>query len=563
MYVQHTEITASITIAVAARRRRATSIVTPMDRPTTSVTSIARVLALPFVIGVGAFLAVSLHRTGHTQGDDFALYLRQARSLFDGDVGQVVADNRFAVLNSDTGFSPIAYPWVWPLLLSPFVRFFGFDYDRLKLVEVAVLCLWLVLLHGIVRRRIGWWPAIAIVAVFATAPLYLSHTDQLLTEIPHLAAVALVIWWYDRIRRGATLLTASTAQLITLGALVTLAFNVRRESVALLAVIGAMAIYDVLHDRSPDETRIAGAVRAVRTQWRPIVTPFAAFAVSATLAQLLLPTALLPSNGNSREFLDDRMSEYPAILSEQLGLGENTSIGVAILIVAAIGIVIGVRRRPALDGPLLLVGVFSALAISTHFRRVDRYWFQITPWVVYFATVALVAGAAWSTARVIARRPTATRMATAITVAALVPLGALVVAHGVVLAGDISEARDFNDAGRVQTGPSNPSVAPIFDAVNRLTPPDAIVAHFRARTMTLLTDRRSFQTKQLDRIVQRADYYAQRRNATFWQPELTTAAAEAAGFEEVWSDQRWILWRLPATSSATPTATPNEAPSDP
>ena len=61
-----------------------------MDRPTASVTSIAGVLALPLVVAIGAVIAVSLHRTGHTQGDDFALYLRQARSLFDGDVGQVV-----------------------------------------------------------------------------------------------------------------------------------------------------------------------------------------------------------------------------------------------------------------------------------------------------------------------------------------------------------------------------------------------------------------------------------------------------------------------------------------
>lgn len=513
-----------------------------MDRPNTTVMSIARVLALPFVVGVGAFLAVSLHRTGHTQGDDFALYLRQARSLFDGDVGQVVSDNRFAVLNSDSAFSPIAYPWVWPLLLSPFVRLFGLDYDRLKLVEVAVFCLWLVLLHGIVRRRIGRWPAIAIVAVFATAPLYLAHTDQLLSEIPHLAAVALVIWWYDRIRRNATLVTASTSQLIALGALVALAFNVRRESVALIGVIGVMAIYDVLRDRSPDETRVAGVIRTVRTRWKPIVTPFAAFAVSATLAQLLLPAALLPDNGNSREFLDDRMSEYPAILSEQIGLGENTSIGVAILIVAAIGIVIGVRRRPALDGPLLLLGVFSTLAISTHFRQVDRYWFQITPWVVYFATVALLGLAGWA----LARRP---RAATA---TALAPLGLLLVAHLVVLQGDISEAQQFNDAGRVQSGPSSPTVEPIFDAVDRLTPPDAIVAYFRSRTMTLMTDRRSFQTNNLDRIIARAEYYAERRNSTYWQPELSRSAARAAGLVEVWSDQRWILWRLPDEVPAAP-----------
>ena len=57
------------------------------------------------LIGV-AVLATSLHRHGHTQGDDFALYLRQASSIFEGNVGQVIEDNRFAVLNSDSGFSP-------------------------------------------------------------------------------------------------------------------------------------------------------------------------------------------------------------------------------------------------------------------------------------------------------------------------------------------------------------------------------------------------------------------------------------------------------------------------
>ena len=516
-----------------------------MARPTVTVTSVVRLLALPLVVTVAAILAVLLHRTGHTQGDDFALYLRQARSIFDGDIGQVVSDNRFAVLNSDSGFSPNAYPWVWPLLLSPFVHLWGLDYDRLKLVEVATLCLWLVLLHGIVRRRIGWWPAIAIVTVFATAPLYLAHTDQLLTEFPHLAAVALVIWWHDRIRRDATLLTASNGQLIALGALIALAFNVRRESIALLGVIGVMALYDIatasLRGRPAGESPLAAIAHTVRIRWQAIITPFAAFAASAVLDQLLLPTDLLPDNGNSSSFLDDRMSEYPGILSDQLGLGEHTAIGVVVLLLAAAGAVVGVRRRPTLDAPLLLLALLSALAISTHLRRVDRYWFQITPWVVYFATVALLAGAVW----LFARRSVPARAARLATVAALVPLAALVVAHVVVLAGDISDAQDYNDAGRVQSGPSNPVVAPIFEAVESLTPPDAVIAYYRARTMTLMTDRRSFQSKQLDRIAQRADYYAERRNSTYWQPDLSSAEARRAGFEEVWSDQRWILWRIP------------------
>ncbi|HUS43967.1 MAG TPA: hypothetical protein VMY16_14985 [Ilumatobacteraceae bacterium] len=510
-----------------------------MRRPTATVSTVARTLALPAIVAIAAILAVLLHRTGHTQGDDFALYLRQARSLFDGDVGQVVSDNRFAVLNSDNGFSPIAYPWVWPLLLAPFVHAWGLDYDRLKIVEVATFCLWLVLLHGIVRRRIGWGPATALIAVFATSPLYLAHTDQLLTEFPHLAAIALVIWWYDRIRGTATLITATTGRLVALGALVVLAFNVRRESIVLLGVIGVMEVYDVVTaGRARAKPGLAGIDAVLRTHWPAIVTPFAAFAVGATLAQLLLPTDLLPDNGNSSAFLDDRMAEYPGILSDQLGLGGHTAVGVVVLVVALIGAVIGVRRRPTLDLPLLLLAALSALAISTHLRRVDRYWFQVTPWVAYFATVALVAGLGW----LFARWGRSVRIATAV---ALVPLGLLVVAHGVVLASDISDAQQYNDLGRVQSGPSNPVVSPVFAAVDELTEPDAIVAYYRARTMTLLTDRRAFQTKQLDRIIESADYYAERRNSTYWQPELSAVDARREGFEEVWSDQRWILWRLP------------------
>ena len=493
-----------------------------------------RALTLGVVVIGSGLLAVQLHRNGHTQGDDFALYLRQARSVFDGDIGAVLADNRFAVLNSDAAFSPLAYPWGWPLLLSPFVHLWGLDYDRLKLVEVAVFMVWLVLLHGIVRRRIGRLPALAIVAVIGTAPVYLAHTDQLLTEIPHLAAVAVFVWWYDRIRARASLLTAVRADLVVLGALVVLAFNVRREGVALLAVIAVMQLYDLVAATGRSRS---GFTDGVRANWQALITPYLTFAVGAALFQLLLPTALLPDNGNSSSFIDDRLGEFPGILSDQLGLGIHPLAGIAILGLAAGGAVVGVRRRPTLDLPLLVVAIASMLMISTHLRKVDRYWFQITPWILYFATVALVGLAELAFRR---RRQIGQFVA-------LVPLAAIVIAHLVVLPGKIGDARDYDAAGRIQSGPTNPSVAPIFDAVSAFTPPDAIIAYYRARTMTLLTDRRSFQTKDLERISQNADYFAQRRGSTYWQPTLGVGDARRAGFEEVWSDATWILWRTPST----------------
>jgi hypothetical protein len=167
---------------------------------------------------------------------------------------------------------------------------------------------------------------------------------------------------------------------------------------------------------------------------------------------------------------------------------------------------------------------------------VDRYWFQVTPWVLYFGTVALIE----ITQLLFRRRQRIGQFV------ALVPLVVIVVAHLVVLPGKVSDARDYNAAGRIQSGPTNPNVAPIFEAVREFTPPDATIAYLRSRTMTLLTDRRSFQTKNLERVAQNADYFAQRRGSTYWQPDLSLSEARAAGFEEVWSDPTWILWRTPS-----------------
>ena len=494
-----------------------------------------RALVLGVVVAVSAVVAILLHRNGHTQGDDFALYLRQARSVFDGDSAAVVADNRFAVLNSDRGFSPLAYPWGWPLVLAPFVHLWGLDFDRLKLIEVAIWCTWLVLLHGIIRRRAGRAMALGVVAVIGSAPLYLAHTDQLITEFPHIAAVAVVIWWYDRIKASSALVDASPRRLVILGVLVTVAFNMRREGVVLISMIAVVQFFELVTRSGAQRWSVSGLEAELRARWRAVATPHVSFALSMLLFQLLMPTMLLPDNGNSRRYIDDRFGDYASTLTEQLGLGTRPALGGAIVVIAFIGAVIGVRRRPALDGPIVVVAVLSALAISTHFRMVDRYWFQITPWVLYFAAVAF----SEAVSMIVTQR---TRLAAV----AVVPLAALVVAHVVAVPDDIGRARDFNAAGRVQIGPANPDVIPIFEAVNTRTPPTAVIAYFRARTMTLMTDRRSIQTSSLTKMQVRADYYAQRIGEDYWQPQITRAEGLDLGFEIVWSDSRWILWKLGA-----------------
>jgi hypothetical protein len=491
-------------------------------------------LALAGLVVTSAALAVALHRNGHTQGDDFALYLRQARSIFDGDIADVVADNRFSVLYSTGRFSPYAYPWGWPLLLAPFIHLWGLDYDRLKLVEVAAFCAWLMLVHGIIRRRAGRVLALGVTAVVATAPMLLAHTDQLLSEYPAAAAVALFIWWWDRVRARHRLTAAAPRDLVILGTLAAVAFNVRRETLVLVFAIAVIQVVELV--ALVRRRRRRG--RPVHVPWRALATPYLAFVASAVLIQLVLPSMLFPDNGDHARYIGARIGDYTGDLTEQLGLGSHPAVGLLVVGLAVVGMIVGCRRRPALDGPLAVITVLSALAISTHFRMVGRYYFQILPWVVYFATVAVTAGVG-----LVLRSRRARRWAPRL---AILPLLYLVVVHAAVLPGDIADARDFNRGGRQQIGPTSPAVSPIFAAVSEYTRPDDVIAYFRARTMTLYTDRRAIQTTDIERVRDVADFFAQQRGSTYYQPELTTEEADELGFTMVWSDNNWILWRVPS-----------------
>lgn len=504
--------------------------------------ALGRGLALAVVVVTAAVVAIALHRNGHTQGDDFALYLRQARSIFDGDPAQVVADNRFAVLNSAGAFSPIAYPWGLPLLLSPFVRFWGLDYDRLKLIEVAAFCIWLVLVHGVVRRRTGRVPALAVAAAVGTAPMLLVHTDSILSEYPQAASVGVIIWWLDLMRSRSSLVGAPTRDLVILGLLVTVAYNIRRESVVLVAAIGLVQLVELVVRWS----------HGTPIPWRRVATPHGAFAGSVIVFQLLLPSMLFPDNADSGpQHIGARLAEYPGVLTDQLGLEAHHRVGVAILVLAGVGVVIGLVRRPGLDGPLAAVAVLSILAVSTHFRMVGRYYFQVLPWVLYFGAVTVMtASQAVARAASKVRRPDGSSVGDSmwtrrgVALVAAVPLLFLVAVHASVLPDRISAARDFDRSGSQQIGPTHPDFVPVFDAVQARTHPDAVIVYFRARTMTLLTDRRSIQTSNLERAEQRGDYYAQQRRSDYSQPAMTEIEGRRRGYQIVWSDDRWILWDL-------------------
>ena len=502
-------------------------------------------VALGVIVACIVVLANGYHRVGHPQGDDFALYLRQAKSIFDGNIAQVVADNRFtAVFSGKDPFMPYAYPWGFPLLLSPFVNRFGLDYDLLKWVVVGCLAVWAVLVHGVVRRRVGRIAALAVLAGAFTAPAILKHTDSLLSEFPHAMTVGVMLWWFDRVhRRHGWLLDAPVGALIGLGALGAAAFNFRRESIVLFVAILAVQLGEIA----------CGRWRTLRERstLRRLGAPHAGFFGTAIVAQLLLPSMLFPKNADKPSFIDNRLADYRAVLTDQLGLDQHKWLGLAILLVALLGAILGIRRRPHLDGFLFAVALFSMLAVSTHFRMVGRYYLQVLPWVVYFCIVA-VTEVLISVRALFAvdddtdePRPVGRLFPWAVLVVPVLPVVWVFAVHAKVVPEQIGEIAEDTANGYVHIGPADPNVIPVYEAVQKYSGPNDVIVFFRARTMTLLTDRRAIQTTSIERVVDVGDWFAQKRDSNFFQPDLSMRTLEDLGFDLVWSDPTWLLWRVP------------------
>lgn len=479
------------------------------------------------VLAVVAALAARLRTNGLDWGDDWTLYVRQARSLLDGNIGQVIADNHVNVDNAARpGFSPYVYPWGWPLLLAPFVRLWGLDPARLKLIEVACLCGFLAFFHAVIVRRTapageraGRWLALAVVAAVGTSLAYLQHAGQLLSEYPYMLVAAATLWSLDRCRSDGPLDAARRAQLVTLGLLAAATFNVRREGAAMIVAIAATQLVEV------------------RGRWRTahrrsVATPYVVFVVGVVGFQLLLPSVLAPSYPDAGLHQTWRKLHGPFNAAFGTQLGFDHLAGFALVMVVAFvagGIVLRLNEAPADDIALVVFAVGSMVIVGMIPAVADRYLLAITPFAIYFAAQA-IAGLPWP-------RHLGRWIATA-------AVGALVALHATDLPERMRLIDRVNAAG-VQDGPLTASSTAAFDAVRTHTHQSDVVAFFKARALTLFTDRRAVQSIDLQVLRERSDFFLARRGSSFSQPFVTDEQAARMGWTAVWQDERWVLWQLP------------------
>ncbi len=516
------------------------------------------------------------HIDGHGSGDDFALYVNQARSLVQGDVGTTIGANRYAIDNSGwSTFSPYTYPWGLPLLLAPVLTVTGgvnwvtgVDYAPLKLVITATLAIALMAYFAMLRRRIPPIGAVLLPLFFATNFWYVTHTDQVLSEFPFLMCLMLFLVWLDRVRERSELDGDRTAPLVILGLIACYAFNTRREGLGTL--LGLMAAQLVLiWDRTSASAGVARVTTARSLNWRALATPWATFIGATAAFQVLLPADLLPNydarspgTRTSLSNVSDNVTFYRTILAEQVGLKDagpydatlfgSSSLGDAAVVAVAVAVAIGLvacaltatRRDAAVVGTLL--GVGGAVVVAPFHEY--RYLLALLPLMMYFAYQGVAIPVRKAVALI--HRDTAARI-----------VGWPVVLTEIVLLGlivggwhDTRNAYEYRSSWvGPQAGPQEALALEMWAAVRNETRGDSVIVYNRARTANLYTGRLAVQGGGLEFMLESGDYYVMYLNSDgspgdYSQYPLTDAEAAELGFTEVWRNAGFVIWTIPASS---------------
>jgi len=517
---------------------------------------------LPIIVllAVAAWLCKVFYQPGHDWGDDFALYIHQAKALVNGNVGEVVANNRYAIDNSGwSSFSPLVYPWGFPLMLAPVVMIWGVNYGKLKLVVIASFLGFLFCFYRLVARRTGPIPAAIIIAVMVSSVSYIGWTASVLSDYPYIFFVAITLLWFDRCRLKDLYEGDGLRDLIILGFLIGFSFSIRREGLALLGALVAAHVVllaprvfhyvrDLLREPAPVGPGAAAVLEEPKLsiRWSRIAVPYLAFAITVGGLQLMLPSVLFPHfAGTGSQQIQPNIIWFRDILAEQIGIkdpGVNKlellhSWWVAAIVLgvfvglAVLGLIVRLLRATKEDVTIAAYAVGVCYIVGTAPFHEGRYLLGITPLIAYFAYQALPTIARWVGFLV---RP------------AMVLSAALLLWFVVANITDMKPAVDYHRVynGTIN-GPTSPAALEMEQKVLDCTRGDDVIAFFRARAMSLLTDRKAIQTGNIDQVMTRADWYVMNVGSTYSQPLVTDAQAEQLGLKKVWSNAEWVLWLIP------------------
>jgi hypothetical protein len=471
------------------------------------------------IIAVSLILGASTLTRGHQWGDDFAWYILQAKSIWNGTKNEFIQQSAFTNDQSTTYVGPLAYPWGYPLILVPSYAIKGIHPLALKLPALFFYAGFLMCLYLLMKARLSRSESLLLVSLFAFNPLLLQFLDQILSDIPYLFFSTLSLWLVTKEGKS------STQQNILIGVSIFLVTFLRATGILLLGCFLLVEFFRLINYR-----RDPGTVKQVVLD---------SFVVCVSFILLLgLNSVLFPGGGDSylaqyaglnAEMIRNSVVAYFNVYS--LFFGEAAGWRYLYYVLVIFFLIGSWTHWKEELFFLLFFGLWMIVHIAYPYWQGPRYVFPLLPIFIYFTFQGMKF--------VIQKLPEKFSRIGYGTLYSFWSLIALVFLFNSSINASINlqHDRDIN-------GPFDQYSKEVYKYITEETPANSVIIFFKPRVMVLMTDHPTIMSTECDRML-KGDYLVLSRKVGRNQqiPPEEIGACHLP-LSEVLDNNRFIVYKI-------------------
>jgi dolichyl-phosphate-mannose-protein mannosyltransferase len=431
-------------------------------------------------IGASLLLGATSLTRGHEWGDDFASYIMQAQSILNGRTQEFVEHNSFTIFESSNQIGPVAYPWGYPLALTPMYAIKGNNPLALKLPGLFFYTGFLGCLYLMIKTRLSEAECLLITGLFAFNPLLLRFLDQIAADVPFLFFSTLALWLMVKNENH------EAYEHVVLGCAIAGAFFMRATGVLLFASFFIYQCIDIWKNRRDREvfkdrlqnTLIVGATFGFLWLIYTLLFPGGGESYFAQYRDFQISTALGNANGYFQvfsQFLGEQLVwkilYYPLVAFSLVGLW--------------------IRRKEDLLFIIFFI-VWMFVLITWPSWQGPRFIFPVLPIFIYF----VFQGMNFFLGNLSGRYSRTGRLT-------IYSFWSLIAITFLVNSSLYAYSNLKND--RTINGPYDPYSKEVYKYIKEKTPAESIIVFFKPRAMRLMTEHDSIVSTECDRML-KGDY---------------------------------------------------------
>lgn len=448
----------------------------------------------PFLIVIlllSLALGASTLTRGHEWGDDWASYVMQAQSILNGKMDEFIERNSFTIFESSVQIGPVAYPWGYPLTLTPVLLLRGVHPLTLKLPGLLFFAGFLIFFYLLTETRLTRTERLLLVSLFAFNPALIKSLDYIISDIPFLFSVFLALWLMERADAQAGMKSQ-----VLLGAGIFLSFFFRTTGIVLLAGYLAWQGWRFLTDRTRRKEVVVNSATTVVT-----------FALFWFLSSFFFPNGqgsyIRQLAGLTPETLRSNLVNY-FYLFVQFFDPNTAAAWTSLYYLLVVFFFIGVWTRRHADQILMIFFAlyFMVMVLWPEWQGL-RFIFPLLPLFMYFAFQGVLA-----VIRKLPEKhlPLARRLNFLLW---SVLAGIFLFTSAIQAYANLANDRRIN-------GPFESFSMEMYDYVRENTPADSVIVFFKPRALRLFTDRDAIMSIECDRLLL-GDYVILHKNWEYSQ----------------------------------------------